>query len=297
MIPLDVAEKKLAAAQHQRVAGAARISFAVTPDGTTMLADLYQKAPCRVLFPAPEAGDPIQAVVLTTSGGLTGGDRTQVGVVVAAGARATVTTQAAEKIYRALPPTGPSTGLAGDARVEVNLTVGEHAWAEWLAQEAILFDGGRLRRTLVAEVAPQGRLLAVDSLVFGRTAMGESFDRGSVHDSWRITRAGRLIWADALHLDGDVEELRKAPFSFGTAVACSTLVYVGADSTQQLEAVRRILDRDALPGAATAFNGLLLIRILAEHATAMRSAVKILAAEIRRSAAGLPQRMPRVWDC
>jgi urease accessory protein len=290
MIVADAAEKKVASAHHQRADGSARISFGVMPDGTTMLADLYQRAPCRVLFPVPESGDPLQAVVLTTSGGLTGGDRTQVGVAVAAGAQATVTTQAAEKIYRALPGTG-------DARVEVHLTVGKHAWSEWLAQETILFDGARLHRTLVAEVAPEGRLLAVDSLVFGRTAMGESFDRGKLYDSWRISRAGRLVWADALHLDGDVKELRQAPFSFGTAIACSTLVYVGADSKKHLETVRRAIDRDSLPGAATAFDGLLVIRIMTEQATSMRTAVKVLAAEIRCSAAGLPLRMPRVWSC
>jgi urease accessory protein len=291
MIRIDAVEKKVAHAHHQRVDGSALIGFRVAPDGTTRLADLYQKAPCRILFPVPESGDPIQAVVLTTCGGLTGGDRTRIAVAVGAGARATVTTQAAEKIYRALPGTG-------DARVEVNLTVAAHAWSEWLAQETILFDGARLHRTLVADVAPEGRLLAVDSLVFGRTAMGESFDRGKVHDSWRISRAGRLVWADALHLESDaVKALREAPFSFGTAVACSTLVYVGADSKKQLATVRRAIDRDSLAGAATAFDGLLVIRIMAEQATAMRTAVKILATEIRHSAADLPPRMPRVWHC
>ena len=44
-------------------------------DGRTRLADLYQRAPCRVLFPDVDAGQPPQAVMLTTSGGLTGGDR------------------------------------------------------------------------------------------------------------------------------------------------------------------------------------------------------------------------------
>jgi urease accessory protein len=211
-------------------------------------------------------------------------------VSVEAGAWATATTQAAEKIYRALPETG-------DAHVEVEVTVGEHAWSEWLAQETILFDGARLRRTLVADVAPEGQLLAVDSLVFGRTAMGESFSYGKVHDAWRISRAGRLLWADALHLEGEVRQLLTAPFGFGTAVACATLVYVGADAAQQLEAVRCAIDREALPAAATAFDGLLVIRILAPHATTMRLAVRTLAAEIRKCAAGLPPRMPRVWSC
>src|ERR1700730_1732747 len=116
MIVIDAVEKKVTSAHHQRLDGEAIIGFRVAPDGTTRLADLYQKAPCRTLFPTPESGDPIQAVVLTTSGGLTGGDRTRVAVAVGAGAQATVTTQAAEKIYRALPGTG-------DARVELNLTV------------------------------------------------------------------------------------------------------------------------------------------------------------------------------
>jgi urease accessory protein len=279
-----------AAVELQRVDGSARIEFAAGPDGRTVLADLYQRAPCRVLFPTTEAGEPIQAVLLTTSGGLTGGDRTRVAIGVGADARATVTTQAAEKLYRALP-------TSGDARVDVDITVGPNAWSEWLAQETILFDRARLRRTFVADVAPEGRLLAVESIVFGRTAMGESFDMGVLHDSWRISRGGRLVWADALHLHGDVKRLRTAPFGFGTAVACSTLLYVGNDAARQLGVVRRLLDQCGRPGAATAFDGLLLIRLLADHAAALRSAVMTLAGGIRRSAAGLRPSLPRVWYC
>ena len=101
-------------------------------DGVIALAALYQRAPCRVLFPTTEAGEPLQAVLLTTSGGLTGGDRTRVSVTVEPSARATVTTQAAEKIYRALPGTG-------DAVVQVEMQVGDGAWAEWLAQEKRIY--------------------------------------------------------------------------------------------------------------------------------------------------------------
>jgi urease accessory protein len=278
------------AVTHQRVDGLARIEFKTTPEGGTALADLYQRAPCRVLFPGTEPDDPMQAVLLTTSGGLTGGDRTRVELAVNAGTQATITTQAAEKLYRALPGTH-------DARIEVDFTVGDGAWAEWLPQEAILFNGARLRRTFVADVAAGGRLLAVDSLVLGRTAMGETFDSGRVYDSWRIRRGGRLVWVDALSLDGDVKKLRLAPFGFGTAVACSTLLYVGMDSRRQLGEARRLIDEHALPGAATAFDGLLVVRLLAEQASELRAAVMVLAAGIRQSAAALPMRMPRVWHC
>lgn len=275
---------------HQRVDGEARIAFRRRVDGATALADLYQRAPCRVLFPTTEADDPIQAVLLTTSGGLTGGDRTRVAVSVEPHARATVTTQAAEKIYRALPSTG-------DASVQVEMQVGDGAWAEWLAQETIVFEGSRLRRLFTADVATTGRLLAVESVVFGRTAMGECFDSGMLHDAWRISRAGRLIWADALHLDGDLKRLRTAPFGFGKSVACATIAYVGADASQQVGEARRLMSECALPCGATSLDGIMLVRIMADDASELRAAVIRLIAGIRLAAATLPARLPRVWYC
>ena len=58
----------------QRSSGESRVVFAVR-DGATRLTDLYQRDPCRVLFPDPEPGEPPQAVLVTTSGGVTDGDR------------------------------------------------------------------------------------------------------------------------------------------------------------------------------------------------------------------------------
>ena len=275
---------------HQRVDGEARIAFRRRADGVIALADLYQRAPCRVLFPTTEAGEPLQAVLLTTSGGLTGGDRTRVSVSVEPSARATVTTQAAEKIYRALPNTG-------DAVVQVEMQVGDGAWAEWLAQETIVFEGSRLRRLFAADVAATGQLLAVESIVFGRTAMGEFFNSGMLHDAWRISRAGRLIWADALHLDGDIQRLRAMPFGFGTSVACSTILYAGADAPQQLATARRLLSDCALSCGATSLDGIMLVRIMADDASELRAAVMKLIAGIRQAAAALPAQLPRVWHC
>jgi len=280
-----------AAAQvYQRVDGEARIAFRGDADGRTTLADLYQRAPCRVMFPETEPDEPRQAVLLTTSGGLTGGDRTNVTVTIEAGAQATLTTQAAEKIYRALPGTG-------DARVEVKMQVGPTAWGEWLAQETIVFEGSRLRRAFAADVAPSGRLLAVESIVFGRTAMGEHFDTGLLHDAWRIRRGGKLIWADALHMEGDVRQLRSAPFGFGTSVACSSVLYVGADATQQLAKARGILGECSVPCGVTSLDGVMIARIMSDDAVQLRAAVMQLIAEIRRAAVALPARLPRVWHC
>jgi urease accessory protein len=275
---------------HQRVDGEARIGFRRGPHGPAVLTELYQRAPCRVLFPATEADEPVQAVLLTTSGGLTGGDRTRVAIDIGAGAQATVTTQAAERIYRALPSDG-------DARVQVEMRVNAGAWAEWLPQETIVFEGSRLRRLFTADLAPSGRLLAVESLVFGRTAMGERFDTGLLHDAWRISRAGKLLWADALHLEGDIRKSREAPFGFGTSVACATVLYVGADAPQQLAVVRQLLEHCKVACGATSLDGIMVARIMADDAVAMRATMMTLIAGIRHAVASFPARLPRVWHC
>jgi urease accessory protein len=209
--------------------------------------------------------------------------------------RVTVTTQAAEKLYRALE-------TDHEAKVDIDMRVADGAWGEWLAQETILFDGARLRRGLHVDVARQGRLLAVESVVLGRTAMGERFETGFLHDSWRIRRDGQLLWADALHLESDITQRRTARFGFGTAIACSTIVYVGEDAAQQLTGARSLLNesrarRGSTIGGATAFDGMLLIRLLADDAARLRSVAMDLVCGIRQSAAGLPPRMPRVWYC
>jgi urease accessory protein len=270
----------------ERVAGAVRLDCARRGE-ITAISDLYQKAPCRVLFPHGEPDDPFSAVLLTTSGGLTGGDSLDVEIGIGQGASATITTQAAEKIYR-------STG--DDCTVRVRLNVAADAWGEWLMQETILFDGARLSRRTEANLAATGRLLAVESLVFGRTAMGESFNHGHVHDIWRIRRDGKLIWADAIKLEGDIAAERAKPFGFGKAAGCATIVYVGPDAARHLDAAREAISASEVQGGATSFDGVMILRLLADDAVHLRQAVALSLSRLRSAIAGLPARLPRVWS-
>jgi urease accessory protein len=278
------------AVRHQRADGAAILSIGCDSSGASRLRDLYQRAPCRMLFPDIEPGEPLQAVLLTTSGGLTGGDRTSVEFNVGANARATLTTQAAEKLYRALPGTAP-------VECAVSLTAGTNSWCEWLAQETILFNGAHLRRSFRADLAPGSRMLAVESIVFGRQAMGEDLRTGMLHDSWRIRCAGRLAWADTMRLEGDIAGLRRAPFGFGAAVACATMVFAAHDAGDLLEPVRAALEDAADESGATLLDGLLIIRLLDSDALRLRSRVVRLAGIIRHRAAGISRALPRVWHC
>jgi len=104
-----------------RTEGAARLSFA-RRDEQTRLDVLYQAGAARVRFPRPATGAPPEAVLLNTAGGLTGGDHMSLDVTLGARAEATLTTAAAEKIYRARD---------GDATIGVKLSLGAGARLAW----------------------------------------------------------------------------------------------------------------------------------------------------------------------
>src|SRR4029077_14946179 len=94
--------------------------------------------------------------------------RLEMAIEVGAGGHAVAATQAAEKIYRAAP-------AAEHCAMEIAVTVGEGATLDWLPQETIVFEGARLKRRTVADVAKGGSLLACEMVVLGRAASGERF--------------------------------------------------------------------------------------------------------------------------
>lgn len=262
--------------------GKAEIVF--TPQG---LGRLYQRAPLRVLFPTPPEGEPPHAALVTTSGGLTGGDCIELSVTAEPGARGQVTASAAEKLYRS---TGP------DTRIDITLTAGDGAWLEVLPQETILFQSSRLRRATRLDLSGTARVPAGEMLVFGRTARGERMTEGLVRDAWEVRRDGRLVWADALHLEGDIGRLLASPAGLGGAAACASLVYAGPDAADLLAPLRAALEPYEGRAGVTMVNGLLLARWLDTDALRLRRSFGAVWAELRYLAAGLPRRLPRLWE-
>jgi urease accessory protein len=272
------------------VSGAAKIEL-TKKDGETRLRHLYQHNPLRVLFPVPDPGDAALAVLVTTSGGLVAGDRLRIDLRVGPGAIAHVATSAAEKIYRS---TGATTQIAQ------SVSVGEGAWLEYLPHETILFDGAKVRRRTVADVALGGGFLGGNILVFGRRARGERFTYGLLHEQIAVHRGGRLVWADALHLAGAVARLTADPACFDGAAACGTLILVPprGNPDRFVEAARgdqRLSATPQLRAGVTAINGLAVARWLTDEPAVLRRAFADLACHWRQEAIGLPPRLPRVW--
>ena len=269
-----------------RMHGRAAITFRHDA-GIDRLGHLFQQAPLRVLFPDPPEGEPPQAALVTTSGGLAGGDRLDLSVAVEAGSAGMVVASAAEKVYRS---TGP------DTRVDVSSRVEAGGWLEVLPQETIVFEGARLRRLNRLELAGDAGALVGDMLVFGRTAHGERLTAGLVRDAWEIRRDGRLIWVDALHLDGDLATLLKASAGFDGAVACATMVLAAPEPALRRDRVREALDGYGGRAGATVVNGLLVVRWLDTDAARLRRSFGRVWAALRHEAAGWSARLPRLWE-
>ena len=129
--------------------GSAELSFALK-DGETRLKHLYQSDPCRVLFPSKRAKAPKEAVIVTTSGGIVGGDRLEFNIKGGKSTTATVMTQAAEKVYRsALARTASLISQFWSKTV--------HYW-NGCPQETIMFEGAGLRRATNIDVFGSGRV-------------------------------------------------------------------------------------------------------------------------------------------
>lgn len=224
--------------------------------------------------------------MLTTSGGIAGGDRLQIEIGWQEKTRATVTTGAAEKIYRA----GPSQA----ARIDTHLTVGNEAYGEWLPQETILFRQSRLERRCRIDLAGNARLLAADMMVLGRAASGETYGEALLQDRWEIRRNGKLVFFDALRLDQENEAALAHPAGFNGAGAFGLLLLAAPEAADLAERARTALPEGELCGV-TVINGILVARWLAADGARLRSSVAAMASELR-SAYGLPARAPRVWQ-
>lgn len=220
---------------------------------------VYESGSLRVRFPHRD-GEMLDAVIVNTAGGMTGGDRFDLDIDVAAGAQVTVTTAAAEKIYRSLGP---------DTELYANLTVGAGGRLVWLPQETILFDRSRLRRKIDADLAADASLLMAEATIFGRSAMGESVVSGCFFDQWRLRVGGALVFADAVRLEGDIAQSLAERSVAAGGVAVASVVKIPGDE-ENVAAVRAYQQDFVGEVGVSAWNGVLAARCVAANGAALR---------------------------
>ena len=268
---------------HQRSTGSAALATEHS-SGTVRIADLYQQGCAKLRFPRSHDGGSLEAVMINTAGGITGGDRLDWRFEAGRDCTLTVTSQACERLYRALEET---------ARIKIELVAEDDARLNWLPQETILFDGCRAQRRIDATLGDDARLVIVEPLLFGRAAMGEAVGQGAFRDAWHIRYRGKVIHADALRFDGQIADMLQKPAIAAGGVAIATVLAVDTAGGNRLETLlepaRRIIG-DA--GGASFWQidetGKLLARLVAEDGYTLRKTLVPLV-ELLNDGAALPK--------
>ena len=243
----------------QRARGRLLIGAASDGNGISRLKDLRQEGSYRSIFPRPQNGN-LEAVIINTAGGVTGGDRFSTTISAHEKARISITTQAAERIYRA------TASEAG--QMQTTLSVAKDAQLFWLPQETILFDGCRLERSLDVDVHPTARFLMLEPLVFGREASGETLTSGALRDRVSISSGGHPVYLDRVQMEGNLAAQLTRGALAGGARAMASLVLVDPAAKDVLPACRALLPPRA--GASLLADNVLVMRLIADDSFALR---------------------------
>lgn len=260
----------------QRARGRAHVGV-IAREGETRLSDLHQSGCVKALLPRNHATR-TDAVLINTAGGVTGGDRLRFSAHAGAGAALCLTTQTAERIYKS---------PGGHGEIISEFTIGAGSALDWLPQETILFDGSALRRRLDVQMDKTASVLLLEPIVLGRRAMGETLAECCFSDQWRVTRGGRLAYADALRITDPTRLNGRA--ALGANRAFATLVYIAPDAEPRCEQMRSLLKFDDVTTAASAWNGCLVARFAAPDAQPLRTALIKTLTQFR------DHPLPRVW--
>jgi urease accessory protein len=247
-------------------------------DGLTRRRGLHESGSLRVRFPSPEDGG-LSAMFVNTAGGIAGGDRFAIEIAAGEGTRLTLTTAAAEKVYRA--PGKP-------AALDISLNVDAGAHLSWLPQETILFDRAGMTRRIDIDLDETASLLLCEIVVFGRTAMGETMREGSFVDRWRVRRGGRLVFAETVRLTGDIGgKLAQGAIARGGAAIGTALIVPG--DTALVERIRDTAPSFGGEVGLSAWNGFAMARFCAQDAARLRADMMAVLGR----ASEVP--LPRLW--
>lgn len=277
--PFDLAPEAVAVPCSARAVAEVRVRVGRV-GASTQVASLYETGGLRLRF--PNAGASCEGVLINTGGGIAGGDRVGVSCDAEAGARICLTTQSAEKVYRA---------ETNAAEVAVSLRLAPKANVAWIPQETILFDGARLKRTFEVSMAGGATLTVAESVVFGRIARAERLREGLFADRWRVLRDGRLVFAEDVRTGGNIATLLDRPACGNGARAVATVLHVAGRAEARLASLRRVLGKAQSVCGASAYDGMLVARFASADPAHVRADVARVAEFLMRAA------LPRVWAC
>jgi urease accessory protein len=249
----------------ERASGKLSLAFRARA-GKAVLSDLYQEGCLKARFPRQQAHAHKNGVLINTTGGIADGDRLDISVNVGKGASVVLTTQAAERVYKAA-------NILNPAKVANRIFVATGASLYWLPQETIVFDGGALSRDYEVDLAAGATCLLAEMTVFGRVARGEAVSKLSLFDRWRLRYEGSLVFADGFRLSGGIADVQASDARLKGATSIATLLYIGPDVADMRATLRACFEDSPCHAACTLRGNLLITRVAAQSPSAVRAAL------------------------
>lgn len=270
----------------------ASLSLGFIRDGeTTRLVDRDHFGPLLVQKPFyPEGRELCQVVVIHPPGGVVGGDQLAIAARIGAAGRAQITTPGAAKWYKA---------NGHISRQNITLEIGSGGSLEWLPQETIFFDNAHVELEHNVKLGKEASYIGCEILCFGRTASGESFNGGRIHQRVGVHRDGKMIWYEQLNLSGGSPAMRN-PLLLAGSTVCATLIAVGQTvPATVLEAAREsaaAITAGRGQAGISQLKGLVLARYLGNSSEVARWLMLDVWKHLRPAMLGREAMVPRVWN-
>jgi urease accessory protein len=241
----------------------------------TILQRQYATVPAQIIRPFYAPDDTRAHVyLLTPTGGMLGGDRLDIHVVLEAGAQVCLTTASATKVH-------PSTDLPAEQSLVIDLGPGSSL--EYLPEPTILFRGARWRQHTVVRRAADSRLLFTEGWSAGRVARQEVFAFSGLETAIEVYTADRLSLSDRMRIRPASYPYRHLGLWAGRPhLLTMCLLQTTPPSPAWLQAVQAELAADrALIGMSQLATPGFIARILADEGEAMARLAHALWQKVR----------------
>ena len=259
-------------------------------DGQTLPLRQHARAPLKLQRPFYPGEGSCQSVIVHTAGGMVGGDQLDIRIEAAAQTAATITTAAANKVYR-------SAGATTEQSTQISLS--PSACLEWFPQETIVFNGAQFHQMLRVELSPGALWVGWDLTRFGRSARGERFLSGHWQSHTEVWQQDYPLWIDRQHLTGGSDVLDSYHGLAGYAVIGSfTLIGQTVDQAtleQLRQASTQLTDLAAADTGLTPLASGLHCRYRGSSTGAAREWFMRLWQLLKPQLIGRTVYIPRVW--
>ena len=261
--------------------GCAELQF-IRRGRRTILQRCYTTLPARIIRPfyAEESGR-AYVFLLTPTGGMLGGDRLDMHIVVGPGAQVCLTTASATKVH-------PAADVPAEQSLLVDLAPG--STLEYLPEPTILFRAARWRQRTVVHRAPDSRLLLAEGWSAGRVARQEVFQFSHLETTLEVYTAAHLALVDRMRIDTATYPHQRLGLWAGRPhLLTMYLLQEHPPSQSWLQRLRtELADHPALAGVSRPEAAGIVARILGDEAEAIAHTSDVLWRYVREELWGEP---------